>query len=211
MSDYRRAAVLVYPGFDELDAFGPYEVLRMAGEFDAHLVVADSAVEVTASHDTVLRPEQRLDAGRWDFVVVPGGGWARRQGAFLAVNEGVIPDLIRKVHAAGATVTSVCTGAMILAAGGLTHGRPATTHPNAIEALSGYGTQVVNSRVVDDGDLVTAGGITSGLDLGLWLVERFRGAELADKIAARLQYQRVRDVYRGPRSQRPAAATGVHR
>jgi len=80
---------------------------------------------------------------------------------------------------------------MLLAASGLTAGRRATTHQSAIEDLRASGAEIVEDRFVDDGDLVTAGGVTSGLDLALHLVERFAGAEIAGAVAAEIEYARI--------------------
>ena len=85
---------------------------------------------------------------------------------------------------------------MLLAAAGILKGRPATTHHGAIKDLEASGANVVDARVVDDGNIVTAGGVTSGLDLGLWLVERFYGSQLAHKIEAQLEYERRGTVWK---------------
>jgi transcriptional regulator GlxA family with amidase domain len=82
---------------------------------------------------------------------------------------------------------------MLLAAAGLTKGRPAITHHSAVEDLRATGAIVIKARVVDDGDIVTAGGVTSGLDLALWLVERYFGSPLADGVARAMEHER-----RGP-------------
>jgi transcriptional regulator GlxA family with amidase domain len=88
---------------------------------------------------------------------------------------------------------------MLLAAAGLTQGRHATTHHVAREALRATGAVLVDARVVDDGDLITTGGITSGLDLALWLVEREAGAALALELERHLEYERRGTVWRRPR------------
>jgi transcriptional regulator GlxA family with amidase domain len=85
---------------------------------------------------------------------------------------------------------------MLATAAGLTQGRPAITHHGAVDDLRASGAQVVEARVVDDGDLVTAGGVTSGIDLALWLVERHFGAELADAVAAEIEHPRHGEVWR---------------
>lgn len=87
------------------------------------------------------------------------------------------------------TITSLCTGAILLGAAGLVAGRPCTTHRGAMAELESQGGVVKEARVVDDGDLVTAGGITSGLELGLWLVRRELGAEAAVGVESMLEYQ----------------------
>jgi len=89
----------------------------------------------------------------------------------------------------------VCTGAMALAAAGLLDGRAAVTHRDALEDLRRTKALVIEARVVDDGDILTCGGVTSSIDLALWLVERQWGTELADKISRSLEYTRSRDVY----------------
>jgi transcriptional regulator GlxA family with amidase domain len=97
--------------------------------------------------------------------------------------------LIQQAESRGSVLASVCTGAMILASAGALTGRRATTHHSAWADLDAAGATLVRERVVDDGDRVTAGGVTSGLDLALHLVERFAGAELAAAIAENLEYQ----------------------
>lgn len=199
-------AVLVFDGFDELDAIGPYEVLTNAAKLGADLRVRiltpRPAEEVTGSHGLRIRPDGALGDARPDLVVVPGGGWNDRaeQGAWAEARRGELPQAIARLHDGEATVASVCTGGMLLSAAGLTEGRPATTHQGALEELRESGAEVVEARVVDDGDLVTAGGVTSGIDLALWIVEREWGKEVSDKLAAEIEYERRGDVYHGPKS-----------
>ncbi|MDG4865993.1 DJ-1/PfpI family protein, partial [Streptomyces sp. T-3] len=89
----------------------------------------------------------------------------------------------------GLAIGAVCTGAMLLAAGGVTQGRPCTTHHRARADLEEQGGVLKNARVVDDGDLITAGGVTSGLDLALWLVRRELGADTAIGLEQLLEYE----------------------
>ncbi|MFL5879533.1 MAG: DJ-1/PfpI family protein [Actinomycetota bacterium] len=197
-----RIAVVVFEGFDELDAIGPLEVLRNAAKGGADLAVAlvslDGAAEVTGSHGLRVRPDGRLDPDRTDLLVVPGGGWNDRasRGAWAEAERGELPAAIAAAHGAGAVVATVCTGAMLATAAGLTQGRPAITHHSAVDDLRASGARVVEARVVDDGDLVTAGGVTSGIDLALWLVERHFGAKLAEAVAAEIEHPRHGEVWR---------------
>jgi transcriptional regulator GlxA family with amidase domain len=198
-----RIAVVVFDGFDELDAIGPLEVLRNAAamgdaELSVDLVTLDGAAAVTGSHGLRVRPDGRLDPDRTDLLVVPGGGWNDRapRGAWAEAERGELPAAIAAAHRAGAVVATVCTGAMLATAAGLTRGRPAVTHHDAIEELRTSGAEVVEARVVDDGDLVTAGGVTSGIDLALWLVERQFGTELAGAVAAEIEHPRHGEVWR---------------
>jgi transcriptional regulator GlxA family with amidase domain len=197
-----RIAVVVFDGFDELDAIGPLEVLRNAAtmggvDLEVDLVALDGAAEVTGSHGLRVRPDGPLDP-RTDLLVIPGGGWNDRgaQGAWAEAERGELPAAIAAASQAGAVVATVCTGAMLATAAGLTRGRPAVTHHDAIEDLRAAGARVVEARVVDDGDLVTAGGVTSGIDMALWLVERHFGAELAEAVAAEIEHPRSGEIWR---------------
>jgi transcriptional regulator GlxA family with amidase domain len=200
--------VLLYPGFDELDAIAPFEVLQQARKrgapFSIRTASFEGAGEIRAANGLWVRAESRLaEDGRPDLVVVPGGGWGARspQGAWAEAQRPDTPAAIRSLHQDGVILAAVCTGAMLLAAAGLLHGRHATTHHVAVQELRAQGAVIVEARVVDDGDLITAGGVTSGLDLGLWLVERFASPEIAHQVGATLEYQR-----RGPIWHRAARA-----
>jgi len=194
--------ILIFDGFDELDAIAPYEVWRMAKELkpgiDVQLVTLQNASEITAANGLRVRPEAQLAATRPDIVVVPGGGWIARarSGAWAEAQCGALPAKIAQLHRDGVMMASVCTGAMLLATAGLLKNRAATTHHGALEDLAAAGAQVIRARVVDDGDVITAGGITSGLDLTLWLVERFFGPQTAHTLEESLEYERRGTVWR---------------
>jgi transcriptional regulator GlxA family with amidase domain len=196
-----KIAIVLYEGFDDLDAVGPYEVLRNAEEagmpIEVTLVTRKPAERVTSSHGLQVVPQGVLD-GSHDLVVVPGGAWfARREvGAWGEIQRGELPRALAAEHERGAQLAAVCTGTMLLSAAGLTRDRPATTHHVALDALREEGAIVVEERVVDDGDLVTSGGVTSGIDMALWLVERHFGAEPADDIARQIEHDRRGGVYR---------------
>ena len=191
-----RIAIVVGEGVDELDAIGPYEVLTNATKLGAdvavRLVTLDGAGEVRGSHGLVFRTQGRLE-GTPDVVVVPGGGWNDRSehGAWSQAERGGLPQRLTELAGGGALLASVCTGGMILATAGLLDGRRAITHQGAVAELAERGAEVVDARVVDDGDIVTAGGVTSGLDLALHLVERLFGEEIADKVAEEMEHSRV--------------------
>ena len=197
-----RCEVLLFDGFDELDALAPWEVLSsfadLRDDLDAALVSLDGAGTVRAAHGTVVAPHRGLSA-ELDLLVVPGGGWNDRaeDGAWTQAQLGAVPRAIRERHERGAVVASVCTGAMLLAAAGLLEGRHAITHHGAIDDLEAAGAHVVRARVVDDGDIVTAGGVTSGLDLALHLAERWFGSDAALAAERELEYERRGTVWRG--------------
>jgi transcriptional regulator GlxA family with amidase domain len=195
--------IALFEGFDELDALAPYEVLRRAeeagGNMQIELVTLDPVDQVTAFYGLRVRPDGQLGAAdRPNVLIVPGGGWNHpgRRGARAEAERGALPATIGQVHAAGTIVAAVCTGAMLLARAGVLTGRHATTHHIALEELRAAGAEVVAARVVDDGDVITSGGVTSGLDLALWLVERFAGVEIAIKVERRLEYERRGTVWR---------------
>ena len=196
-------AVVLFDGFDELDAIGPWEVLANAAQLGAdvrvRLVTVDPVAEVRGSHGLRVVPDGVLGDVDVDVVVVPGGGWNDRSetGAWGEAQRGRLPAALAELHRQGSTVASVCTGAMLLAAAGLTRGRPATTHHLALDELRHHGTAAVEARVVDDGDVVTAGGVTAGIDLALWLVERHWGRELARRVSAEMEYEGRGQVVRG--------------
>ena len=190
------AEILLFDGFDELDALGPWEVLgglaQLREDVTASLVTLEGAREVRADHGAVISAHGALSE-RPDVLVVPGGGWFDRtpEGAWAQAQRGEIPAAIAARHAAGTTVASVCTGALLLAHAGILDGRRATTNPGALDDLRGYGTiDVVEARVVDDGDILTAGAPVCGIDLALHLLERLGGPELAEAGAREIGYER---------------------
>jgi transcriptional regulator GlxA family with amidase domain len=193
-------AVLLYDGFDELDAVGPFEAFEMAADegapLETSLVTLSPQDHVTAAHGLRIEPDGTLsrDAPP-DLAVVPGGGWndRRPEGAWAEAERGAVPDALADLHDAGTTLAAVCTGGMLLSRAGLLDGRPAVTHGGALDDLRATDAEVVDARVVDDGDVLTAGGITSGLDLALHLIERLVDAETADAVATGLEYAPQRD------------------
>jgi transcriptional regulator GlxA family with amidase domain len=188
--------IILFDGHDELDVLGPFEVFKMAEAAGADLhvrrVTRTSLSTVTAAHGTRYEPDGTYRPGA-DVVVVPGGGWIDRdRGVWQETQEGGWAPLLQEAAWEGAVMASVCTGAMLLAHAGIIGTRPATTHHLAWDDLAATGACVVKSRLVDDGNLVTSGGVTCGLDLALWLVERRFGCRLADGIAKGLEYRRTR-------------------
>jgi transcriptional regulator GlxA family with amidase domain len=140
-----RIEIVIFDGFDEMDAIAPYEVFRTAAgcgaPIEADLVGAHGAATITASHGTRIQVD-RASTGTADLVLVPGGGYFHGAGIRAELERGELPRLIADAHERGAIVGSVCTGAMLLAASGLTAGRRATTHHLAIDDLRASGAHV---------------------------------------------------------------------
>ncbi|WP_132058118.1 DJ-1/PfpI family protein [Halorussus amylolyticus] len=197
-----RIAVVVYDGFDEMDAVGPYEVLSSAAgrgcDLDVSIRTLDPTDTVTAAHGLRIGVDGTLADADPDIVVVPGGGWSARTpeaSAWAEAQKGDLPAALADLHERGVELAAVCTGGMLLAEAGILDGRPAVTHASAVSDLRETDAEVVDARVVDDGDVLTAGGVTSGIDLALHLVERLCGEEMAEEMATRIEYDYREDVY----------------
>jgi transcriptional regulator GlxA family with amidase domain len=192
--------ILLYEGFDELDAIGPYEVLRngarAGADLSTRMVTLDPKETVTASHGLRVGVDGTL--GSPDALLVPGGGWGDRAetGAWAEYDQGDIPEAIASAHDRGATVATVCTGGMLAAGAGILDGRPATTHHVAHDDLREV-AEFVEARVVDDGDVLTCGGVTSGIDLAFHFLAREFGEEIRDRVARQIEYEPSGDVYVG--------------
>jgi transcriptional regulator GlxA family with amidase domain len=199
--------IIVFDGVDEIDFIGPYEVFRRAAKLagsgdstsaavDVRLVTLEPQEQVTAANGLRFLTEGVLEDSA-DLIVVPGGGWADRspRSLYAEVQRGLLPKKLSALHPRCPIMAAVCTGAMAMAAAGLLKNRPAITHHAAMDELRSAGAQVIEARVVDDGDIVTCGGVTSSLDLALWLVERIWGAQLSARIATGMEYTRHPDLH----------------
>jgi putative intracellular protease/amidase len=187
---------LVFNGFDDLDTVGPLEVLSNAGFAPTLLRPAGTAPTIRSAHGLRLAVEDQLTLDTApQLLLIPGGGWLDGTNGVRDQTETELPALLARLHERGTVLASVCTGAMLLAAAGLVRGRPAVTNRNALAELAAAGADVrADARVVDDGEIVTGGGPGAGLDLGLRLVARFRGDEVAAAVAAAIEYRPVGPV-----------------
>jgi transcriptional regulator GlxA family with amidase domain len=192
-----RTEIVVFDGFDDLDAIAPLEVLVAAG-FPARVVrPAAHPPTVHSAHGLVLDVSDAVSASP-RLVLVPGGGWLDRAPGVRDQCDGPLPATLAALHEAGTVVASVCTGAMLLAHAGLLAGRPAVTNRMALDDLAAAGADVRReARVVDDGSVVTAGGPAAGIDLAIRLVSRFAGEEAGRAAAERLEHAPVGPVLVG--------------
>jgi transcriptional regulator GlxA family with amidase domain len=184
-------ALAAWNGVEELDLVGPYEVLSAwASSVDGQRVrvmtVADSPGELRCAHGLRLVPDTTWsEIGDLDVLLLPGGN----AGSQLA-DEAVLAR-VRRLSERGTLMTSVCTGALILAAAGLLDGRAATTHSSSLEALGSYGERVEvrpDDRFVDAGSVITAAGVSAGIDMALHLVARLDSVERARAVRRYIQY-----------------------
>jgi putative intracellular protease/amidase len=179
-----RIAMLLYDGFTALDAIGPYEVLsRLPGAELAFVAARAGTITSDTGFLNVTATRAIADVDGADVVLVPGGPGdeaVRRDEATLA--------WLRRIHAGTTWTTSVCTGALILGAAGLLRGLRATTHWASLEELRSYGAEPVKARAVESGKVVTAAGVSAGIDMALRLAQRIAGADYARGIQLGIEY-----------------------
>jgi transcriptional regulator GlxA family with amidase domain len=142
--------------------------------------------------------EHRWQPHDADIVIVPGGGWRdpSAPGTHVEIARGVIPRALADAADGRRIIAGVCVGVMLMSAAGLTKNRPCTTHALAKERLAAEGGIIKKARVVDAGTVVTAGGVTSGIDEALWLVEREFGADMTVGVEGVLEHERRGAVWR---------------
>jgi transcriptional regulator GlxA family with amidase domain len=191
-----RVHTVLYDGVEEQDFIGPVSALGIVEDVRQTFVTADGPGAVTTSAGIEIVVRSPWDPQSADLMVVPGGGYGEGSAVDKQIRRGVLPRALADAQRPGLITAAVCTGTLLLSAAGITTGRPCTTHHIAKDDLKAQGGTVINGRVVDDGDLVTSGGVTSGIDLGLWLTERFYGAEAALLAEEILEHERRGTVWR---------------
>jgi putative intracellular protease/amidase len=178
-------AIPLYEGFTALDAVGPYEVLtRLPGADVRFAAVEPGPVTTDAGVLSVVAPHALADLGQPDVVVVPGGPAARD----LLGHPHPMVDWLAAVHPGTTWTTSVCTGSLILAAAGVLAGKDATTHWGSLDLLGRLGACPTDRRVVFDGKVVTAAGVSAGIDMALALAARIAGDDVARMIQLGIEY-----------------------
>lgn len=174
---------LIFPDVDQIDFTGPFEVLSRLSDSTFHVIAKDRE-PVRDMKGLVLTPEKRLaESPRLDVLLVPGG---YGQEALMEDEETL--GFLRSQAEGGAWVLSVCTGALICGAAGLLKGVRATTHWRVLHLLAWFGAIAVDKRVVRDGRIISAGGVTAGIDGALYLASLLRGDMPAQEIQLAMQY-----------------------
>jgi putative intracellular protease/amidase len=177
-------AILLYDRFTALDAIGPYEVLsRLPGASLTFLAAEPGPVRTDNGMLTLLAERSIEDVDRTDIVLVPGG-----PGEVAARAGGPALEWLRAVHETTTWTTSVCTGSLLLGAAGLLEGKRATSHWLALDDLRALGADAVSERVVFDGKIVTAAGVSAGIDMALALTARVAGEQVAKAIQLGIEY-----------------------
>lgn len=183
-----RIAIPLFDGFTALDIVGPYEVLRMLPEAEVVFVAAAPGPYSDGSDGTnplsLVATAAYEDVVAADVLVVPGGPGTR---GLLA--DKPLLDWIRGIHATTEWTTSVCTGSLLLAAAGLLDGLEATTHWSAVDLLESFGATYTARRVVEQpGRVITAAGVSSGIDMALRLAELVAGRVAAEAFQLAIEY-----------------------
>ena len=179
-----KIAIPIFDRVTALDAIGPYEVLSRLPGAELKFVGLEAGSVKTDNGMLSLVAEARLeDWAEPDILVFPGGFGTRT----LMTNERML-DWVRQVHEGTQWTTSVCTGALVLGAAGLLDGLEATTHWAAMGTLERLGAKPTGRRVVEQGKIVTAAGVSSGIDMALWLAGRVAGDTVAQAIQLGIEY-----------------------
>lgn len=205
------AQIVLFDGFDPLDVIAPFEVLAagsdaVGGALSVELVSAEGPRPVVSgTRGLVLHATGLLDPAKPGYVLVPGASGPIEGDpdevdtipVLLArFGETAAAPLMRQAMAnPDITVATVCGGSLALAMAGLIEGRNAVTHVLGLDVLEATGVNVVRARVVDDGDLVTGGGVSSGLDVALHLLERSYGPRVAIAVEELFEYERRGTVW----------------
>jgi putative intracellular protease/amidase len=174
----------IYDRFTALDAVGPYEVLSRLPGAEVVFIAEEAGPVRTDTRALTLVAERALaDVDACDVVVVPGGPGTREM-----LEPQPLHDWLRAIDATTQWTTSVCTGALLLGAAGLLDGLEATTHWSALDTLATLGARPTESRVVQQGKIVTAAGVSAGIDMALWLTAQIAGDEVAKAIQLGIEY-----------------------
>lgn len=192
--------ILAFPDVQQLDLTGPFEVFASARDAQVHLIWKDTA-PLRASTGLVLTPTTTFaTCPPLDVLCVPGGA-----GVNALLHDEVVLAFLRERAGQVRYLTSVCTGSLVLGMAGLLEGKRATSHWNAHDFLSRFGAIPTQGRVVRDGNLITAGGVTSGIDFGLTVIAELLGEEEAQLIQLSLEYAPAPPFRSGTPQEAPTA------
>lgn len=179
-----KIAILLYPGFTALDAIGPYHAIGGIPGASCSFVAEQAGPVGNGGGFTMMAHHAVDEIDALDVLLVPGGLAAIQ----IAQEGGPLVEWIRAIHPTTTWTTSVCTGALLLGAAGVLEGRRATTHWYTLDDLAGFGASPVSERVVEDGKVMTAAGVSAGIDMGLRLVEHLAGTAYAQAVQLDMEY-----------------------
>ncbi len=195
-----RIAMVLFPGLTQLDLTGPYEIMARMPDVEIRLV-AGSRDPVRTDRGLILTPDATFDEfPDPDILFVPGG-----PGQLPAMDDAALIGYLRRAGATARMITSVCTGSLLLGAAGLLKGRRATCHWQALDLLAYLGAIPVSERVVEDGNVITGAGVSSGIDFGLRVADRLFGKTVAQEIQLQAEYDPQPPYDSGSADKAPAA------
>jgi putative intracellular protease/amidase len=177
-------AIPIFDRFTALDAVGPYEVLSRLPGATVRFVAAQAGPVRTETRMLTLVAESTFEELTDPEVLVVPGGYGTR----ALMDDERILDWLRRAHERTAWTTSVCTGSLLLAAAGILDGLQATTHWAELETLAQYGVHPVSQRVVEQGNVITAAGVSAGIDMALTLAAHIAGEQVAQAIQLGIEY-----------------------
>jgi putative intracellular protease/amidase len=181
-----RIAIPLFPGFTALDAIGPYEVLSRIPGAQVDFVAEQPGIIRTDTGQPAIAVDLALsDVDAPDVLVVPGGFGTRR---IIANPDAPLTRWVAEADATSRFTTSVCTGSLVLGAAGILRGLEATTHWSVLDRLSEFGATPVSRRVVVQGKVITAAGVSAGIDMALTLAGELAGADVARVIQLAIEY-----------------------
>ncbi len=201
MSDMSfRCGMLVFPNLTQLDLTGPYEILaRLPGS--EVLLIWKTREPVRSEHGLTILPTATFDdCGPLDLVLVPGGG-----GINPLLEDAETLAFLRRISASARYTVGICTGSLVLGAAGLLRGRRAGTHWMSRDLLAGFGAIPVAERIVVDGNIVTGGGVTAGIDVALRVAAEIAGQPVAEAIQLGVEYDPQPPFTAGSPETAPAA------
>lgn len=175
-------AILLYDGMTALDAIGPYEVVGRLPGAELAFVAADAGTKRTDQSLGLVADRELGEISSPDIVIVPGGDQSG------PMSDDRVLEWLKKVHETSKWTTSVCTGSYVLGAAGILRGLKATTHWAFLEGLSEFGAEPVAQRIVQDGKVITAAGVSAGIDMGLSLAARIAGDDFAKSVQLAIEY-----------------------
>jgi putative intracellular protease/amidase len=177
-------AILLFDRITLLDAVGPYEVLQRLPGADVRTVALEPGEQRDEKGITALTADYALDEVTAPDVLVVPGGYGTRE----LMSDPVVLDWVRGVHAQSRFTTSVCTGSLVLAAAGILDGVRATSHWLSLDIIERYGAIATGERVVQSGKVITAAGVSSGIDMALTLAAKLADDRTAQKIQLQIEY-----------------------
>jgi putative intracellular protease/amidase len=200
-------AIPIFDQLTALDAVGPYEVLSRVPGASVHFIAAEPGPKRTENSMLALVADLALDGlPNPEIVVVPGG-----RGRRALMQDETMLSWLRRAHETSQWTTSVCTGSLLLAAAGILNGLEATTHWLAMDELKDYDVTPVDRRVVEQGKVITAAGVSSGIDMALTLAEHIGGAQLAQAIQLGIEYDPQPPFHSGSSATAPAEVVALVR